>query len=158
MALKQVKAQIAAVLKTVNGMGQVYTYRRNLSAEKDQALLVAGGRLHVWFVSRENTALTDQSVNEGLVQQQDSMLVEGFMGVKDEDDTEEIFDGLVDDVLKAVNADRRPTNSGGTSLAGTVEVCSTPSVRKMEFANYGQSSVLCHHVEITMKTIPRYLQ
>jgi hypothetical protein len=158
MALRDVKARIATVLKGVAGIGQVYTYRRMLSAEKDRELLVASGRLHVWFVSRENTQLTDLGVNEGLVQQQDSMLIEGFMGVKDDDDTEEIFDGLVDSVLQAVNADRRPPNSGGTSLGGTIEVCSTPSVRKMEFATYGQSAALCHHVEITMKTTPRELQ
>lgn len=158
MPLTDIKARIATVLKGVTGIGQVYTYRRNLNAEKDQKLLVRGGRIHVWFVFRDMTTLTDLDVNQGLVQQQDTLVMEGFMGVSDADDTEELFDGIVDSVLQAVNSDRKPTNSGGTLLNGLVSNAMTPSVRKFEFATYGQSAVLCHHVEIAMKVVQRYLQ
>src|SRR6266851_452767 len=41
MALKDIKARIAARMKTVSGVTNVYTYRRNLTAEIDMAQLTA---------------------------------------------------------------------------------------------------------------------
>jgi hypothetical protein len=159
MALADIKARLKTQVKTADPNGNVYTFRRNLSAEADQAALIgADGRAHFWFIFREMTALTDLVVNENFVQQDDTLVIEGFYGVKDADDSEEAFDLIVDAVLQAVNSDRRPVAGGGTKLNGTVQTADTPALRKMDFHMYGPSQMLCHHVEIVMKVTPRYLQ
>jgi len=158
MALKDIKARIQSQMKAIDSVSNVYTYRRNLSAEADQALLIgADGRMHFWFIYREMTALTDLVVNEKLTQQDDTRVIEGYYGVKDSDDSEEAFDLIVDSVLQAINNDRRPV-PGGTKLNGFVQSAEAPALRKMDLHMYGPSQVLCHHVEIVMKVTPRYLQ
>jgi hypothetical protein len=159
MALKDIKARIQSQVKLADPGGNVYTFRRYLTAEADQAAFIGpDGRFHFWHIYREMTALTDMVVNQGFVQQDDTLVIEGFYGVKDADDSEEAFDLIVDAVLQGVNLDRRPTVAGGTKLAGTVQTAGTPALRKMDFHLYGASAALCHHVEIVMKVTPRYLQ
>jgi hypothetical protein len=156
--LKAVKARIQSVMQATDAVANVYTYRRNLNAEVDQAQLVGrDGRMHFWFIYREMTALTDIVINQNFTDQLDTLVIEGFYGVKDADDTEEVFDLIVDQVLQAINNDRRAA-PGGTKLNGLVQTAGTPMLRKMDFHMYGQSQVLCHHVEIVMKVTPRYLQ
>ncbi|SRR6266851_4101710 len=159
MALKDIKARIAARMKTVSGVTNVYTYRRNLTAEIDMAQLTAAdGRLHFWHIYREMTALTDNVVNQNFTDQVDTLVIEGFYGVKDADDTEEMFDLIVDGVLQAINADRR-AGPGGTKLNGFVQTADPPELRgPFNFAEVGMHKVLCHHAEIAMKVTPRYLQ
>jgi hypothetical protein len=158
MALKDIKARIQTVMQATDAVANVYTFRRNLSAETDQALLVGrDGRMHFWFIYREMTALTDLVINQKFTQQDDTLVIEGYYAVKDADDSEEAFDLIVDQVLQAINNDRRAA-PGGTKLNGLVQTAEMPALRKMDFHMYGPSQVLCHHVEIVMKVTPRYLQ
>jgi len=158
MALKDIKARIQERMKATDAGSNVYTYRRNLSAETDQALLVGpDGRMHFWFIYREMTVLTDDVINQNFTDQVDTLVIEGYYGVKDADDSEEAFDLIVDQVLQAINNDRRAA-PGGTKLNGTVQTAETPELRKMDLHMYGPSQVLCHHAEIAMKVTPRYLQ
>lgn len=158
MALKDIKARIAARLKIADSGANVFTYRRYLTdaAGEQTALVGPDGRIHFWQIFREMTALTDLVINQDFVQQDDTLVIEGFYGVKDADDSEEAFDLIVDAVLQAINADRRAGN--GTKLNNTVSTAGTPTLRKMDFHLYGPSQALCHHVEIMMKVTPRYLQ
>ncbi len=159
MTLKDIKARIQAQVKTADAGSNVYTFRRYLTAEADQAALIGpDGRFHFWHIYREMTVLTDLVINQGFAQQDDTLVIEGFYGVKDADDTEEAFDLIVDAVLQAINLDRRSAAGGGTKLNGLVQTAETPALRKMDFHMYGPSQVLCHHVEIVMKVTPRYLQ
>ncbi|HLZ93371.1 MAG TPA: hypothetical protein VKQ28_16825 [Candidatus Acidoferrum sp.] len=155
--LKQVKARIQAIVQAADANAKVYTYRRNLTAESDMAQFTgADSRVHFWHIYRENVVLSDLVINQDFVQQDDLLVIEGFLGVFDADDTEEIFDANVDAVLQSINADRR--SAGGTKLNGLVSTASTPKMRKMDFVEYGQTKVLCHHAEIAMTVTPRYLQ
>ncbi len=159
MALKDIKARIAGQVKIADSTAAVFTFRRYLTAESDQTVLLdAAGRMHFWHIYREMSALTDLVVNDQFVQQEDTLVIEGFYAVKDADDSEEAFDLLADAVLQTVNNDRRPIAGGGTKLGGTVQTAAPPELRKMDFHLYGPSAVLCHHAEIAMKVTPRYLQ
>jgi hypothetical protein len=40
MALKDIKARVQARMRATDAVSNVYTYRRNLSAETDQQLLI----------------------------------------------------------------------------------------------------------------------
>lgn len=153
-ALSDVKARIAAVMATVAGIGNVYDRLRNLSVEADQAQLLSGGRVNVWMIHREGSVLTDQVVNQNFVEQRDAIVIEGFYAVKDADDSESAFEVLVDAILQALNADRRPPSH----LNGTSATAGPPSLRLHDQRLYGVSQVLCHHAEIVMQVTPRYLQ
>lgn len=158
MALKDIKARIKDRILVADAGAKVHTRMRNLSAESDQSELIGtDGRLHAWFIRRETTQLTDLVVNQNLTAQQDTLLVEGFYGVNDANNSEEAFDAIVDAVLQGLNNDRRAA-PGGTKLNGTVQTADVPALRKMDFVMYGQSQVLCHHVEIAMRVTPAYLQ
>src|SRR5258707_610820 len=153
--IKQVKARLQAIVQAADPKAKVYTYRRNLTAESDLAQFTGSdGRLHFWHIFRESVSLTDLVINQDFVQQDDALVIEGFIAVKDDDDTEEMFDQLVDSVLQGVNLDRR--SGGGTKLNGLVSTATTPIMRKMDFVLYGQSGALCHHAEIAMTVTPRY--
>src|SRR6266446_4036738 len=133
MALKDIKARIQSRMQATDAVSNVYTYRRNLNAEADQAALIGpDGRMHFWFIFREMTALTDDAVNQDFTDQVDTLVIEGFYGVKDADDTEEAFDLIVDSVLQAINNDRR-ASPGGTKLNGLVQTAEPPALRKMDF-------------------------
>jgi hypothetical protein len=158
VTLKQVKARIQTIVQAADPNAKVYTRRRNLKDEADIPQFIGSdGRLHFWHIFRENVTLTDQVINQNFVQQDDALVIEGFIAVVDADDTEEIFDAIVDAVLQGVNADRRAA-PGGTKLNGLVNTASTPKMRKMDFAQYGINPALCHHAEIAMTVTPRYLQ
>jgi hypothetical protein len=158
MALKDIKARIAAQVKSADANAAVFTYRRYLTTEGDQAaLLDAAGRMHFWHVYREMTALTDLVINQNFVQQDDTLVIEGFYAVKDADDSEEVFDAIVDALLQGINADRR-AGPGGTHLGGTTQSANTPALRKLDFRHYGPQAVLCHHAEIAMKVTSKDLQ
>ena len=157
MPLADIKAQIVAVIQGADPKAKVYTRMRAITPDSKKAELIGtDGVLHVWQVRREMTALLDAAVNQNLTEQKDTLVMEGFYGVNDAADSEEEFDLIVDAVLQAVNADRRPVAAGGTKLNGTVQTAETPALRKMDFVTYAE--VLCHHVEIVMTVTPQYLQ
>lgn len=155
--IKQVKARIQAIVQAADAAAKVYTFRRNLTADSDITQFTGSdGRMHFWHIYRENVHLSDLVVNQNFVQQDDTLVIEGFLAVKDSDDTEEMFDANVNAVLQAVNADRRA--GSGTKLNGLVSTSTTPQMRKMDFVVYGQNPALCHHAEIVMTVTPGYLQ
>jgi len=160
MALKDIKARIAAQMKTVAGVTNVFTYRRNLTDEAAMEQLVsADGHFHFWQVFREMSVLADDSINQNLTDQVDTLVIEGFYGVKDANDSEEAFDAIIDGILQAINNDRRPANAGGTKLGGFVQTAQPPALRgPFNFVMVGANQVLCHHAEVLLKLTPRYLQ
>ncbi len=158
MALKDIKAQIQLVVAAADPQAKVWPRLRNLNAETQADQLVgADGTLHVWFIWRESTVLTDQVINQKFTEQADTLVVEGFFGMNDANDSDKTFESNVDAVLKAISDDRRP-GPGGTKLNNTVQSAKAPVRRKTDLVMYGPSQVLCHHTEIAIEVVPRYLQ
>jgi hypothetical protein len=158
MALKDIKARIATQMKTVAGVTNVFTYRRYLADESAMTQLIsADGHLHFWQIYRELSVLTDNSINQNFTDQVDTLVIEGFYGVKDADDSEEAFDAIIDALLQAINNDRRA--GGGTKLNGLVATSWPPALRgPFNFVEVGANKAVCHHAEILLKVTPRYLQ
>jgi hypothetical protein len=155
MALADIKARIQAQLQAIAGMGNVYTRLRNLSVEKDQALLIKGGTLHVWMIDRVASRLVDESVNQNFTEQSDMIGITGYLGVNDAASSSDTFEALVDAVLQAINNDRRPPSH----LGGTVQTAQPPQLKVKDHHMYGVGGqVLCHHAEITMQVVWRELQ
>jgi len=159
VALKDIKARLRDRMQTVAGVTKVYTYCRNLTAEVDASqLMAADGKFHFWQMYRESSDLTDLVVNQEFTEQEDTLVIEGFYGVKDADDSDETFDGIIDAVLQAINNDRR-AGPNGTKLNGTVQTAGAPARRSSSrYVMVGPNQVLCHHAEIVIKVTPRYLQ
>ncbi len=158
MALKDIKARIQAIVATADSKAKVWPRLRNLNAETQADQLTgADGTLHVWFIWREASVLTDQVVNQNFTEQIDTLVVEGFYGMNDANDSDNAFESNADAVLQAISNDRRPA-PGGTKLSNTVLSAKAPVRRKTDLVMYGPSQVLCHHTEIAMQVTARYLQ
>lgn len=155
MSVADIKARIAAQMQTIAGMGQVYTRLRHLVAEKDKAQLQAGGTLHVWMIDRESSVLSDKSVNQNFTEQRDTICISGYLAVNDAKASSDTFDALIDSIIQTVNNDRRPPSH----LNNTVSTAFPPTLRRKDLHMFGVGgAVLCHHAEIVMVVVPRYLQ
>ena len=155
MSLADIKARLQTQMNTISGMGNVYTRLRNLHVEKDQALLLKGGTLHVWMIDRTAAALTDQSVNQNFAEQRDLVCLVGYLAVNDAAASSDTFDALIDTILQTINVDRRPPSL----LGGEVLTAQPPQLRTKDLHMYGVGgAVLCHHAEITMSVVWRELQ
>src|SRR5713101_4331381 len=118
--LQDIKTRIAARVQVADAAAKVYTFMRNLSMEKDQALLVGtDGRLHAWFMRLENVQLTELVVDQDFVEEVDTLVLEGFYGVSDANKSQNLFEDAVRAVLQNVNADRRAAS--GTKFNGLVK-------------------------------------
>jgi hypothetical protein len=155
MSLADVKNRVQAQMNTIAGMGNVYTRLRNLSVEKDQALLLKGGALHVWMIDRIASALIDQSVNQNFTEQRDALCITGYLGVNDANASSDTFEALIDAILQTLNNDRRPPSL----LGNTVYTAQPPQLKTKDHHMYGVGGqVLCHHAEIVISFVWRELQ
>jgi hypothetical protein len=158
MALKDIKARLQTVIQNADPNALVWPRLRNLNAESQADQLIGkDGILHVWFISRETSVLTDLAINQNFTEQEDGLVAEGFFAVSDASDSDGTFEQNADAVLKAISDDRRAA-PGGTKLNGTVLSAKPPTRRKTDHVMYGPSQVLCHHTEIALSVIPRDLQ
>ena len=152
MALADVIARVVAEVKGVSGVGTVHDRMRVIRTEADEKnFLDAGGRLNVWLVTRTGNVLADLSVNQSVTEQKDVICIHAFYAVKDADDSEAAFNAIVDAVVSAVNADRRPPSK----LNKTVQKAWPPSVKTIDLRHYGATQTLCHHAEIEMPVVWR---
>lgn len=157
MALADVKNRIKTQLEAVAGIGKVYTRLLYAREEKDiAAKLVQSGRLNVWLITRELANLRDENLNQSLSEQRDQIVVHGFYALDDDDTnpSEASFDALVDAILDKLNTDRRPPSKFG----GMVQSSDPPFLRLSDQRMYGPTQALCHHAEIVLPVVWRYLQ
>jgi hypothetical protein len=155
MSLQDIKARIAAVISGVNGIGKVYDRMRVIKDEKtEQSDLISNGKMNCWFVTRESKDLEDMNQNQSMSDQYDMIVVHGFYGVDDANDTEQTMDTLTEAVLVAINADRRPPSK----LNGKVVTARPPKLRLQDYRNFGPRQVLCHHAEISITVQQAQLQ
>jgi hypothetical protein len=154
MALADVKNRIKAQLELVTGIGKVYARMIRVDNQLDEKnKLVSGGRINVWWLTRETSTLFDRDVNQALVDQREQFIVHGFYAL-DDDTSEAAFDALVDAILVQLNNDRRPPSL----LGATVLTADPPFLRTQDARHYGPSQALCHHAEIVMTVQWRHLQ
>ncbi|MCM2331191.1 MAG: hypothetical protein NDI70_07850 [Pseudomonas sagittaria] len=144
------RAAIVAVMRAVPEIGVVNTYERYA---KDTAgmrriytvQVSAGEQLRGWFVRRLAARTTRNGTGRAVVQT--SWHIRGFMALADADESEIVFDGLIDAVRRAIYAD--PTLNGAVMStlfekeAGAQLQASGPVM----FAG-----VLCHSADLVLTT------
>lgn len=142
MALKDIIAEVAAILATVPDIGRVHAYRRAVAAQTDiEAVFkdVVTGQIRGWEVSREATASQDMLVAG--TRERHQIVVYGYMSINDAKRSEETFQELVEAVRDAFRVKR--------NLNGKAFDTTPMSARTVTAAM--KAGVLVHYCELTME-------
>ena len=139
---KTIADQIANTLAAVPNVGRVHKYiRLIMDREKldELALDPSQDRVAVWMMHRESVSEELLSTNQE-TEIHHPFVVLGYLGFKDEDATELIFQQLIDDIREAF----RPVNT----LNDVVELRFMVQARSIDYADL--HGVLCHRAELTI--------
>lgn len=147
-----ISGRIKTVIETVSAVGPVHAYTR-WAANWDNFLSLFGkeGKINGWMISRQS--VTRHRTAYGEVQKAHIYVITGIYGLSDADNSESTFQGILDSVQSAFEAD--------PSLGGTCETIN-PEVGPMS-GQYGLQvelienrlfgSVLCHTAECKLCAI-----
>ena len=131
---------IQTILASVSGIENVYDTVRNWQTEKQfrDGAATPGGGIQFWFLTRESTAAED--LGPRFTARRHTIALHGYAAVHDAAASEKTFQGLIESVVEALDADRQ--------LNVTARHSGPAQVRAVDFRIV--SNVLCHHVEITL--------
>lgn len=157
MSAAAIRAAIVACLNTVPSIGVVQRFERNAS---DMARLKALywsaplNQLRGWYVRRVATA--ESGNRQAHTVEQMRWRITGFLAFDDANESELVFDELIESVRNAFAQDE--------TLGGTVDQCSDPSsadgVTGIQLDDAGPvmfAGVLCHACRLSLTTV-RYLE
>ena len=132
---------IKTILEGVSGVDNVYDTVRNWQTEKQfrDGAKTPSGEIQFWFLTREATEAED--LGPQFTTRRHTVAVHGYYGVKDAAASETTFQQLVEDVVAALEADRK--------LNQTARHCGPPQVRAVDFRIL--NNVLCHHAELALE-------
>lgn len=136
-----VRAKIKTMLEAVTGIGKVYGYRRWANDDGDFISLfkdTTSGRILGWMISREKCAA--EYLDNAEEEATHGYLLQGYMGLKDADQTEILFNALIELVRAKFRLD--------FSLGDTAEQAGPVSVDLIETRVFG--NVLCHCAELRL--------
>lgn len=142
--ITEVREGIAARLRTVTGIGRVHDYfRLSTHAAEANALFVAEGRLHVWFVTlAQDTPYREQrrgTCTEATLR----YTIQGLYALKDADASEKAFEGVLQAVLDALR-DRDGYQFGVSAVIDS----GPPAVVQFDEVTWG--NILNHRVLVEM--------
>jgi hypothetical protein len=136
-----IRAKIYEKLSAVSGIGKVYDYER-WNADWGQFISyfhdATSKRILGWEICRRNAPASYDSNAEETTKH--TFVIRGYMGVKDQDATEKLFNALIEAVREAFRLDF--TLGGLCEMAGPV---SADIIDTRSFAG-----VLCHYCELSL--------
>ena len=138
----QISDEIAQRLSTVDNIGRVYPFQRNIAdAQKLKELCwdPQQERIATWWISREGWR-DEQSSNIENTRSSVFVLI-GVMAVEDDKQTELIFQKVCDDVATEFRAQ--------TSLNSAVELTRPLQARLIGYSTF--AGILCHTAQLTME-------
>ena len=140
MALTDNITAIQAMLQAVSGIANVYDTVRNWQSEKQfrDGARTAGGAIQFWFLTREATAA--EELGPRLTARKHTIVLHGYAGVNDAAGSERSFQGLIESVAAALDADRKLAQTAGHS--------DPAQVRAVDYRIL--NGVLCHHAEMAL--------
>ena len=149
-AFPQIRAAIVETVETVPDIGCVHAFERYASDRtRLRALYVSsiGGRdqLRGWFIRRKEFSAARTGASRRTITT--TWEIVGYMALADEAETELAFDGLVDAIADAFQAN--------PSLNGTVVTTIFDDGAGLSQADSGPvmfAGVLCHAVSLQLKT------
>jgi hypothetical protein len=139
MSESAIRQKLFDILSSVPGVGRVYDYERwtadwtkFLELFKDSS----SGRILGWEISRN--AVESQFLSRVEEEATHRFVIKGYLGVKDADATEKLFNGLIEVIRAAFR--------GNVTLDGVAELASPLTVPIIDVRTFG--SVLCHYCEL----------
>jgi len=151
MSFATIRTELATLLRSVTGIGQVHEYRRNTKTWEDFYLRHAKNMIvnnwEISRVSREQETIAVQNLGGTAPYYHDThnLLIIAHMSVKDEDQTEKTFQDLIDAVATKI---RQNYLLGGTVLLP--REIQVPTIKHTMFGG-----VLVHYAELTYEAIER---
>lgn len=100
------------------------------------------GKLNGWEIEHESGSSAWGSTNHSW-EREDTIVIQGYYGVDDANDSEAAFSVLVEGVIEALHRDR--------TIGGTVHNHRMPQVRQYGAAMFGGR--LCHYAEIAITVV-----
>jgi hypothetical protein len=144
---QQIRDALVARLNSVPGIGRVHGFERYASEQKPMRdLYLAEGRILGWHVRRG--ARRAVRVADASYQVQTDWKIRGFLSLDDADQSELIFDGLLDACISALSAD--PT-LGGLVADNTTERAA--GAQLVEAGPVMLAGVLCHGAMLELTTV-----
>lgn len=144
-----ISAEIATILKTVSGIGQVHeTLRHTVNWEDFLTRHVKNGRVDNWEITRVSSvqtirAVQNKTANEPFFFDTHQISIRGAFGLKDVKETEKTFNDVVDLIV----TEFRKKNL----LNGKVDLPRQPQVVTIDHRMFG--GILVHFAEITLEAV-----
>lgn len=139
MSESMIRQQIYTILSGVPGVGKVYDYERwSVDWTKFVTLFQdsASGRILGWEMSR--VAVESQFLSRVEEEVTHRFVIKGYLGLKDADATEKLFNGLIEAIRAAFR--------GNVTLNGVAELATPLTAPIIDVRTFG--SVLCHYAEL----------
>lgn len=141
MALMNNITAIQAIVAAVPGVENVYDTVRNWQGEqqfRDGARTIAGA-IQFWFLTREGTSGSD--LGPQFTARRHRIAMHAYAGVNDSSESEKTFQALLEDVVEALQTDRK--------LDSTARHSGPTAIRTVDFRVI--NNVLCHHAELVIE-------
>lgn len=138
---------VQSILASVAGVGaNVHPYVRVTADEKgfnDLFFDAASGRVHGYTITRESTKVVEKDV--GAAFDLHTIVIRGYMSVKDADKTEQLMQTEIENVRAAFMAKRELQDANGNRQVFWSERI---AVRNFAYAQFGK--YLCHYAELVL--------
>ena len=145
MSDARIRPLIVAVLAAVPAIGQLHAYERaaldwNVFLAFFKATIAGVPQIRGWEVSRKSCgeALEELGAGQGNTDQRHGYVIRGYLGVSDKDNTEKIFNDLIDAIAAAFRNTRLADDLSHEYISAAI----------IEPRFFG--SVLCHYTELTL--------
>lgn len=144
--LETIRSAIVTTLSGVSGIGQLHGYERYAKNKPDLVdYYVTDNRLKGWHVRRVGTRETSKSL--GRYVRVYRWQIRGFMALDDADQSELLFDALIEAICSAFRAD--------DTLGGAVDSCIIGEEAGIQIQDSGPvmfAGVLCHSATLALNT------
>ncbi len=144
MSETMIRQEIYTILSGVPGVGKVYDYERwmvDLGKFLELFKDPASGRILGWEISR--VAVESLFLSRVEEEATHRFVIKGYLGVKDADATEKLFNGLIEAIRAAFR--------GNVTLNGVAELASPMTAPIIDVRTFG--SVLCHYGELHLAVV-----
>jgi hypothetical protein len=143
-----VRAAIVQTLEAVPEIGRVHSRMRYARHERDfrAHFLTDDDKLRGWFISRHS--FEEKQLTEQVNTIEERWRITGLFALVDENESEIIFDQLIDAVAAAFRADR---GLGGAVL--TTDASGRSGVQLIQSEPVSFAGVLCHRAVLELRTV-----
>jgi len=145
MTLENMKSAIKTRLESVTGIGNVHTYNRNTVDWQEFYKLFkdANGRINTWLILWQGLPVSEiEATGSIFVRREYSFKIVGLYSLKDEDNSSNDFDNLVELIVNEFDGTRQ---LGSGSLPRYIVPATTTTPTERMFSNY-----LVHTIEINL--------